>query len=138
MLPGASWPESLRCFDEWEDETVRDELGTSADTVIEHAAFASAAGLGRARVTQGEPDCLNCGAALAGDYCHMCGQSAQGLRRPFLSLLGESLETLFSLDGRTARSLPALLISRAGSRAPISMVSVRATSRHFGCMSSHP
>lgn len=87
-----------------------DELGGAADTAIEHAAADAAAGLTRPRGRQESPNCCNCGALLAGDFCHVCGQSAQSLRRPFWALLGESLETLFSIDGRLARTVPPLLL----------------------------
>ena len=57
-----------------------------------------------------DPDCLNCGVLLAGEFCHECGQSAHSIRRPFWSLVGESLETSFSIDGRIARTLPDLML----------------------------
>lgn len=87
-----------------------DELGSAADTAIEHAGADAAAGLTRNGRRQESPNCCNCGALLTGDFCHECGQSAQSLRRPFWALLGESLETLFSIDGRLARTVPPLLL----------------------------
>lgn len=87
-----------------------DELGSAADTALEHAGADAAAGLAEPRAGTRDTVCRNCGAALAGDFCHDCGQSAQSLRRPFWALLGESIETLFSLDSRAARTLPSLLI----------------------------
>lgn len=87
-----------------------DSFGEAADTAIEHAGADAAAGLGAARGKPAETHCLNCGAPLAGDFCHQCGQSAQSLRQPFWALLAESIETLFSLDSRAARTLPGLLL----------------------------
>ncbi|TRO96559.1 DUF3667 domain-containing protein [Glycocaulis profundi] len=88
-----------------------DELGEAADAAIEHAGADAAAGLAGKGAPAGERGhCLNCGAALTGDFCQSCGQSARSLRRPFWALIGESLETLFALDGRVARTVPALML----------------------------
>jgi hypothetical protein len=87
-----------------------DEFGAAADTAIEHAAADAAAGLSGKTGPVIDPNCLNCGALLAGEFCHECGQSAQSIRRPFWSLVGESLETFFSIDGRIARTLPDLML----------------------------
>lgn len=87
-----------------------DELGSAADTAIEHAGADAASGLAQPGSPGAQTHCLNCGAELTGEYCHACGQSAQSLRRPFWALLGESIETLFAFDGRIARTLPGLLL----------------------------
>lgn len=87
-----------------------DPLGGAADTAIEHAAADAAAGVGAPKAGTQDTHCLNCGKALVGDFCHACGQGAQSLRRPFWSLVGESIETLFAIDGRVARTLPNLLL----------------------------
>jgi len=86
-----------------------DEFGGAADAAMEHAAADAAAGLSRANGPRSSEACLNCGAALAGDFCHDCGQSGHSIRRPFWTLVAESLETFFAIDGRLARTLPALL-----------------------------
>lgn len=88
-----------------------DTLGEGADTVIEHAQADALAGLGSARGGDGDDGlCRNCGAELAGEYCHACGQSARNLRRPFFTLVKESVETLFAVDGRLAQTLPVLML----------------------------
>ncbi len=87
-----------------------DEFGAAADTALEHAAADAAAGLASKTGPVTDPNCLNCGALLAGEFCHDCGQSALSIRRPFWSLVGESLETFFSIDGRIARTLPDLML----------------------------
>lgn len=87
-----------------------DEFGSAADAAIEHAAADAAAGLARRGGGAADSDCLNCGAALSGEFCHHCGQSGQSLRRPFWTLLAESLETFFSIDGRIARTVPDLVL----------------------------
>lgn len=87
-----------------------DEFGAAADTALEHAAADAAAGLAGKTGPVTDPNCLNCGALLAGEFCHDCGQSALSIRRPFWSLVGESLETFFSIDGRIARTLPDLML----------------------------
>lgn len=87
-----------------------DSFGEAADTAIEHAGADAAAGLNAAKGKAAGTHCQNCGAELAGEFCHQCGQSAQSLRRPFWALIGEGLETFFAVDGRVARTLPALLL----------------------------
>lgn len=53
--------------------------------------------------------CANCGAKLAGPHCHVCGQVADDLHRPFWTLIKEAVDGLFSVDGRLLRTMPALL-----------------------------
>lgn len=90
---------------------MNDTLGEAADTAIEHIQADAVAGLGKsAGDDAGQGSCRNCGAELAGEFCHSCGQSARSLRRPFWSLVKESVETLFVMDGRLAQTLPALML----------------------------
>lgn len=83
---------------------------------MEIAAAASAADLGP---SGGQPPvsipeaCPNCGARLAGRYCHDCGQSTDLRKRSILHLAWEAIEGMFHLDGRLARTLP-LLFFRPG------------------------
>ena len=53
--------------------------------------------------------CLNCDAALPGDYCPDCGQRAQTLRTPLHRFLGQMAVEFFGIDGRVWRTLGALL-----------------------------
>ncbi len=87
-----------------------DDFSAAADAALEHAAADAAAGLARAKGAAQDTHCLNCGAPLAGEFCHECGQSGHSIRRPFWSLVSESLETFFSIDGRIAKTLPGLLL----------------------------
>lgn len=87
-----------------------DDFGSAADTAIEHAGADAAASLDRTKGPPASPNCLNCGTFLSGEFCHHCGQSGQSLRRPFWTLVSESLETFFSLDGRIAHTLPNLML----------------------------
>ena len=91
-----------------------DPLGEAVGTALDHAAADAAAGLAGKRGVkhhgERDPNCLNCGTALVGDFCHVCGQSGEGLRRPFWSLAAEGIETLFSIDSRIARTLPDLVL----------------------------
>lgn len=87
-----------------------DDFGSAADAAIEHAGADAAASLARTKGPPASPNCLNCVTLLSGEFCHHCGQSAQSLRRPFWTLVSESLETFFSLDGRIAHTVPSLLL----------------------------
>jgi len=40
-----------------------------------------------------------------GPFCYACGQKQQGVDRFFLSLVGEALDNIFSLDSRTAKTM---------------------------------
>ena len=50
-------------------------------------------------------NCANCGAALKTEFCGECGQSRDDLRRPFWSLATDTLDGLFSWDGRLLTTL---------------------------------
>jgi len=57
--------------------------------------------------------CGNCGAALTGAFCPVCGQEDREFRRPFWRILGQFAQALVDLDGRVYRSL-FLLYTRPG------------------------
>ncbi|HAH11180.1 MAG TPA: hypothetical protein DCL54_11885 [Alphaproteobacteria bacterium] len=50
-------------------------------------------------------NCANCGTALSGPFCHVCGQKAVDLHKPFWWIVGEFLDSVFSYDSRTLRTL---------------------------------
>lgn len=54
--------------------------------------------------------CANCGADVTGRFCGRCGQLAANFHRPIWTLVGEVLADSLSLDGRIARTLPALML----------------------------
>ena len=54
-----------------------------------------------------ERACLNCGAALAGDYCHACGQHAH-IHRTLTAFFHDLLHSVFHFDGKLWRTLPLL------------------------------
>ena len=56
-------------------------------------------------------ECLNCGAALHGRYCAVCGQADDDHHRSIFHLLWEAVEGLTHLDGRLAKTLPPLLFN---------------------------
>lgn len=49
--------------------------------------------------------CPNCGAATWGEFCFACGQPRKGLIRRFTSILGDFLDTVFSIDNRLLRTI---------------------------------
>ncbi|GAB3731516.1 DUF3667 domain-containing protein [Silanimonas algicola] len=60
--------------------------------------------------TPTDAHCRNCGSPLYGEHCYACGQPTKGLVRHFGSILGDVADTLFNVDGRILRTLPALLL----------------------------
>ena len=79
---------------------------------LEIAAMASAGALkGAPPDARKRPEdaCDNCGTVFAGKFCPECGQLAADFHRPILSMLGNVLGDTFALDGRLARTIPALL-----------------------------
>jgi hypothetical protein len=59
-----------------------------------------------------EKNCLNCGAALAGDYCHACGQQAH-VHRTLSAFAHDFLHGFLHFEGKIWRTLP-LLFWRPG------------------------
>jgi hypothetical protein len=57
--------------------------------------------------------CPNCGTALAGDYCYVCGQKAEEYHRSIWHLVAEAFEGLTHFDGRFWATVPRL-IARPG------------------------
>lgn len=60
--------------------------------------------------TPTDAHCRNCGSPLYGEHCYACGQPTKGLVRHFSSILGDVADTIFNIDGRILRTLPALLL----------------------------
>jgi hypothetical protein len=56
------------------------------------------------------PDCLNCGKRLSGQYCGNCGQRSVSRLISIWQLLAEAFGDLFELDSRLWRTLLPLLI----------------------------
>lgn len=54
-----------------------------------------------------EHDCLNCGAPLAGPFCHGCGQHAH-VHRTLGAFFHDLVHGVFHVEGRTWRTLPLL------------------------------
>lgn len=54
--------------------------------------------------------CANCGAALAGPFCHRCGQEAAERRVPLRTLVRDALGDLVAFDSRILRTLGPLFV----------------------------
>jgi len=54
-----------------------------------------------------ERNCLNCGCALLGDYCHCCGQQAH-VHRTLGAFFHDLLHGVFHFEGKIWRTLPML------------------------------
>lgn len=55
-------------------------------------------------------DCANCGAALRGPFCHVCGQPDRSPIRSILALGGDAFEYLADADSRLLRTLKSLVL----------------------------
>src|SRR5579875_3585940 len=84
---------------------IREMEALTADAMAREAGDA-----GAAHPSHTHADCLNCGAHLHGRYCHDCGQSADDHHRSIGHLLWEAVEGFTHLDGRLAKTLPALIL----------------------------
>jgi len=85
-------------------------LVTASAVAAQIDATRGAAAHGGAKPDDGT--CRNCGAVLAGAYCHACGQSAH-LHRSLLHLVEEVLHGVLHFDAKGWRTLP-LLVARPG------------------------
>jgi hypothetical protein len=59
-----------------------------------------------------ESNCLNCGTALAGEFCHVCGQHAH-VHKTLTAFFHDFLHGVLHFEGKTWRTLP-LLVWRPG------------------------
>jgi hypothetical protein len=57
----------------------------------------------------GNTHCLNCGAKLAGPFCHECGQHDFDVHRSFGHAFQDALENLFHFEGKFFRNVVTLL-----------------------------
>ena len=80
------------------------------ELAVTDAVGAEAGDAASARPSHAHTECLNCGAHLHGRYCHVCGQSADDHHRSIVHLLWEAVEGFTHLDGRLAKTVPALLL----------------------------
>jgi hypothetical protein len=55
------------------------------------------------------PDCMNCGTRLRGQYCGTCGQKARGRMIRLWELISDAFGDIFELDSRLWRTLVPLL-----------------------------
>lgn len=56
-----------------------------------------------------DQNCLNCGCALVGDYCHCCGQRSR-VHRTLAAWWHDFLHSVLHLDGKFWRTLPMLAL----------------------------
>lgn len=86
------------------------EIGAIGD-VVSGAALARAAEPRTGRVgAEGhtlERSCLNCGAMLAGDYCHQCGQRAH-VHRTLAAFFHDLAHGVFHFEGKIWNTIPML------------------------------
>ena len=61
------------------------------------------------RVAASTVTCLNCGQPAGPAFCGHCGQAIDDRRSPLVALIREGVEEAFSVDGRTIRTVKALV-----------------------------
>jgi hypothetical protein len=106
------------CRDDAIFDELRDSYFADIDVAIVGAFGESASVTGRClredhsqdKISTDNPDCLNCGARLSGQYCGLCGQRAATRLISIWQLLAEAFGDLFELDSRLWRTLVPLLI----------------------------
>src|SRR5476649_493318 len=57
-----------------------------------------------------EPECANCGAALSGPFCSVCGQHAHESARAVGVLFHDAWHVVTHIDGRFWRTMSTLLL----------------------------
>lgn len=82
-----------------------DAAGQLVDAALIGATFES----GGEGAQHHDEHCRNCGAELAGRFCHVCGQRGH-VHRSVLHLCEEFFHGLFHLDGKIWRTAPLLLV----------------------------
>jgi hypothetical protein len=88
------------------------DLGAGVGTAIEGSLLSRALdpGSGARQPHPHQPaNCLNCGAALMGAYCHACGQQAH-LHRTFGAFMHDLLHGALHFEGKMWRTLPLLAL----------------------------
>ena len=60
-----------------------------------------------------EPDCLNCGSALQGKFCHVCGQKASSVHLGMHDFVHEATHEFLHLDGKILQTVK-LLVAKPG------------------------
>lgn len=60
--------------------------------------------------TPTELHCANCGNALHGEFCHVCGQSVHSVLKPVHGMLEDTLDLVLNVDGRVVHTLPPLFL----------------------------
>ena len=92
------------------------EIGEALGTATEGGLLARTVDGERSAVVprDGEPgdECLNCGAALQGAFCHSCGQKAH-IHRSISGILHDLMHGVLHLDGKLWETLP-LLVFKPG------------------------
>ncbi|MCI5046530.1 MAG: DUF3667 domain-containing protein [Aquisalinus sp.] len=76
------------------------EDGAVAETVLDRK---------KGRDSSLPPSCFACGAEVVGPFCYNCGQKNDDCRRNILSLAGETLTGVFSIDSKFFRTLGTML-----------------------------
>nr|WP_137676806.1 DUF3667 domain-containing protein [Parerythrobacter lutipelagi] len=87
------------------------DITEALGTAVEGALFSRAVDpkTGAADSHAGPPNCLNCGAALTGTYCAVCGQKGQ-VHRTIGAFMHDLLHGALHFEGKIWKTLPMLLL----------------------------
>ena len=113
-----TWTCQFQCLDDIAFDELRDSFFANTDAAVAQE-FGSAVGVSsrvlrednpQELATIENPDCLNCGTRLKGQYCGVCGQRARNRLISLWELISDAFGDLLEIDSRVWRTLIPLLI----------------------------
>lgn len=115
---GPTWTCQFQCLDDIAFDELRDSFFANTDAAVAQE-FGTAVGVSsrvlrednpQELATIENPDCLNCGARLKGQYCGVCGQRARNRLISLWELISDAFGDLLEIDSRVWRTLIPLLV----------------------------
>ena len=113
-----TWTCQFQCLDDIAFDELRDSFFANTDAAVAQE-FGSAVGVSsrvlrednpQEPATIENPDCLNCGTRLKGQYCGTCGQRARNRLISLWELISDAFGDLLEIDSRVWRTLIPLLV----------------------------
>jgi hypothetical protein len=113
-----TWTCQFQCLDDIAFDELRDSFFANTDAAVTQE-FGTAVGVSsrvlrednpQELATIENPDCLNCGTRLKGQYCGVCGQRARNRLISLWELVSDAFGDLLEIDSRVWRTLIPLLV----------------------------